>query len=126
MPTTAKKSFPLIFVVLSVLGFGAFLQKEILFFPDGAIPANRIVSDDPAVFYLPNPFYLHYVRFKPKNGDLTFQFTDFLSVMSAVQYLKPDGILLHGDFEPEGNAEEQQKCLIKIRKCIHLPATVLK
>ena len=51
---------------------------------------------------LPSPFYVHYVRFVPTDGNKTLRFTEYLSVMSAVQYLKPDGIILHGDFTPEG------------------------
>ncbi|OQV14465.1 hypothetical protein BV898_11307 [Hypsibius exemplaris] len=53
-------------------------------------------------FEIPKPFYLHYVRFQPGNGDMTMRFVDYLSVLSGVQYLKPDGILVHGDAEPQG------------------------
>ncbi|XP_055352150.1 uncharacterized protein LOC129598327 [Paramacrobiotus metropolitanus] len=48
------------------------------------------------------PLYVHYVRFRPDDGNLTFRFLDYLSVMSAVQRLQPDGIFVHGDFEPIG------------------------
>ncbi|GAV01280.1 hypothetical protein RvY_12017 [Ramazzottius varieornatus] len=63
---------------------------------------HKHTLDEPPVYGLPKPLYLHYIRFKPKNGDTEFKFTDFLSVMSAVQYLKPDEIVLHGDFVPSG------------------------
>ncbi|OQV14467.1 hypothetical protein BV898_11309 [Hypsibius exemplaris] len=53
-------------------------------------------------FEIPKPFYLHYIRFQPDNGDMTMRFVDYLSVLSAVQHLKPDGILVHGDAEPQG------------------------
>ncbi|OQV14466.1 hypothetical protein BV898_11308 [Hypsibius exemplaris] len=39
----------------------------------------------------------------PDNGDMTMRFVDYLSVLSAVQHLKPDGILVHGDAEPQGS-----------------------
>lgn len=65
---------------------------------------HRHALDEPPVYRLPEPLYLHYIRFKRKNGDTELKFTDFLSVMSAVQYLKPDEIVLHGDFVPSGNA----------------------
>ena len=47
-------------------------------------------------------FYMHYIRFLPDNGNKEFRFIDYLSVMSAVQYLRPDEIIVHGDFEPTG------------------------
>ncbi|OWA54513.1 hypothetical protein BV898_18913 [Hypsibius exemplaris] len=55
-------------------------------------------SQDP-----PHELFLHYVRFKPDDADgVTLRFLDYLSVMSAVQRLKPDQIYLHADMEPTG------------------------
>ncbi|OQV14464.1 hypothetical protein BV898_11306 [Hypsibius exemplaris] len=51
-----------------------------------------------SLYDLPSPFYLHYIRFSP----LKLRFVDYLSIMSGVQYLKPDGILIHGDVAPSG------------------------
>ncbi|OWA53076.1 hypothetical protein BV898_17511 [Hypsibius exemplaris] len=46
---------------------------------------------------------LHYVRFKPEDEDsVTLRFLDYLSILSAVQRLKPHQILLHGDLQPTG------------------------
>ncbi|OQV17287.1 hypothetical protein BV898_08685 [Hypsibius exemplaris] len=56
------------------------------------------------------PFYCHYVRFRPDGAaNITLRFIDYLSVMSAVQRLKPDGIFLHGDEEPVGHYWEDMK-----------------
>ncbi|GAU90749.1 hypothetical protein RvY_03124 [Ramazzottius varieornatus] len=46
-------------------------------------------------------FYLHYVRFA-SNPTKNLSFTDYLSILSGVQYLRPDEILLHGDRIPTG------------------------
>ena len=51
---------------------------------------------------LPSPFYVHYVRFKGNNNKFDLRFLDYLSILSAHQRLKPDGILVHGDIEPTG------------------------
>ncbi|OWA54387.1 hypothetical protein BV898_18791 [Hypsibius exemplaris] len=54
--------------------------------------------------------YLHYVRFKPQDAKvLTLRFLDYLSVVSAVQRLKPDDIFIHGDVEPTGTYWEELK-----------------
>ncbi|GAV01351.1 hypothetical protein RvY_12077-2 [Ramazzottius varieornatus] len=56
----------------------------------------------------PSPFYLHYVRFSSK-PQRNFTFTDYLSVLSGVQYLRPDGILLHGDVIPNDFGKREGK-----------------
>ena len=59
-------------------------------------------TEDVEPMRLPEPFYLHYVRFLPKSKERNLRFTDYLSIIAAVHNLKPDGILVHGDYEPEG------------------------
>lgn len=49
----------------------------------------------------PKLFYLDYIRSKPTNtASVAFRFTAYLSVLSGVQRLEPDVILVHGDEEP--------------------------
>ncbi|GAV01192.1 hypothetical protein RvY_11940 [Ramazzottius varieornatus] len=67
----------------------------------GSVPLQDLLAG-PMQNATLKPFYLHYIRFKPDNKNTELKFTDFLSVMSGVQYLKPDGILIHGDFTPTG------------------------
>ncbi|XP_055346127.1 uncharacterized protein LOC129593710 [Paramacrobiotus metropolitanus] len=64
------------------------LQDSVGFFSDG-FPYN-------------GKFFVHYIRFKPDNGNTTLRFLDFVSMMSAFNNLRPDKIIVHGDAEPTG------------------------
>ncbi|XP_055356181.1 uncharacterized protein LOC129601410 [Paramacrobiotus metropolitanus] len=56
----------------------------------------------PVTFPQSFPLYLHYVRFKREKKPVEFRFVDYLSVLSAVQRLQPNVIMVHGDEEPTG------------------------
>lgn len=49
-----------------------------------------------------NGFYLHYVRFTNENQSTVMTFIEYLSAISAIQRLKPDRIMVHGNTEPTG------------------------
>lgn len=71
----------------------------------GSIPA---LANSVALTDKPKLFYLHYIRFKPVNSTgVPLRFTEYLSVLSGVQRLKPDVILIHGDEEPTGKRRLQ-------------------
>ncbi|OQV24636.1 hypothetical protein BV898_01695 [Hypsibius exemplaris] len=58
----------------------------------------------------PDQLLLHYVKFKPDDQTtVTLRFLEYLSVLSAVQRLKPDQIMLHGDLEPTGKYWDELK-----------------
>ncbi|OQV24635.1 hypothetical protein BV898_01694 [Hypsibius exemplaris] len=70
-------------------------------FADHVPASTRAVARSGA----PERLILHYVRFKPDDANnISLGFTDYLSIQSAAQRLKPDQILLHGDVEPIGTS----------------------
>ena len=69
-----------------------------------AVQSTNDTSSNQPRYGLPTPFYLHYIYFRSEKGDRSWKlrFIDYLSIMSGVQFLKPDGVLVHGDTVPEG------------------------
>lgn len=64
------------------------------------VHACNVSQAEPSLF---RPFYLHYIWFDESNQSTPLGFPDYLSVLSGVHRLKPDGVLVHGDREPTGN-----------------------
>ncbi|XP_055346110.1 uncharacterized protein LOC129593697 [Paramacrobiotus metropolitanus] len=88
---------PLLLVVVLYMGVATWFSIASLSMH--RLQDRKEVSDG---FPYNGKFYVHYIRFKPDNGNTTLRFLDYVSIMSALKNVRPDKILVHGDAEPSG------------------------
>ena len=63
------------------------------------------VSDETNKFKVPN--VVHYIWYAEKN--ITFSFDKYLSVLSAMKYIKPEAVYFHTDKPPVGTYFDKLK-----------------
>ncbi|XP_055346190.1 uncharacterized protein LOC129593757 [Paramacrobiotus metropolitanus] len=102
MVASSAQKFRVTWMLLGLLVVSALLSALLLTIADRQMGLMRAEQYVGRKFPYNGRFYLHYIRFKPENGKTTFRFLDYLSVMSAVNNLKPDRIIVHGDMIPTG------------------------
>ncbi|OQV11571.1 hypothetical protein BV898_14147 [Hypsibius exemplaris] len=103
-----KKLLRYLPIVFSLVLFCWFVQ-EILkpLSPDVAVDGVNVEPEQqPTAVAKDKPpleLILHYIKFKLDGADgINIRFLDYLSILSAVQRLKPDKIFVHADEEPQG------------------------
>ncbi|XP_055346106.1 uncharacterized protein LOC129593692 [Paramacrobiotus metropolitanus] len=62
------------------------------------LPSSVFAGND--TMTAPTVFFVHYVKFTPRRIPL--RFLDYVSIRSALNNVKPDKVLVHGDTEPTG------------------------
>lgn len=72
------------------------------------------------------PNIVHYVWILKPNGDLSFQFKHFISIYSAILYLRPDEILVHTNAGSESISKAEVRGTYWTRKVLELSSVKLR